>query len=120
MKHDDALLALLTHAPASLTKRDTQTMIDSFTEAHPDYWLRPVTNAEAAAFMSRTSTSLRQMRYRGTDCGGFFEIDGKGYYPSRLHILNWMRKRGGFSDRVTVTAVPSPTQRNGSSAQLAA
>ena len=73
---------------------DLAPLLGGDSEKRADYWLRPITSTEAAAFMGISENALRQRRLSGKSAppgwrqlpdGGFRYMDG------RMGLLDWMR-----------------------------
>jgi hypothetical protein len=60
-------------------------------QQRPEYWHSPITNSEAAELLGMSPGALRTARSRGGGPPGYTEIDGRWVYPSRLHVLEWIR-----------------------------
>jgi hypothetical protein len=97
LRNADPLLAVISAMPEMARSTETVAAIaDAVAKADPSYWLRPLTAAEAAAFLSTTPGALAQQRFRGDGPPCWGRVNGSIRYGSRRELLVWMRQAMGL------------------------
>ena len=104
----DFLLAVADALPAELLDKSLPHILDDLATRDPAYWLRPCTNAEAAALLDIEPGSLANWRCQSGKKGysgpppppGWRHVEGVGFrYGSRLEVLRWYRETAGLDRR---------------------
>ncbi len=86
----DALIDVIRALPELARSTETVSAIaEAVVQNDPSYWLRPITAAEAAAFLGTSPGALATARSRGTSPPWSNETGSVRYAP-RLTLLRWM------------------------------
>lgn len=92
MNFDTTLRAVAGALSPEVRDRELPEIIAALEVEHPGKMLVPIDNKTCAALLGMTPSALAELRRNGGGPPGYGYIGGlKGkYYPSRLHVLNWV------------------------------